>query len=252
MAKSLIYGIHAIQTALEHDPHNIRNVWVDTSKQNKRLDTLIALAKKSGISIQTSKSKQLDRMANNTRHQGIVAEYNLQQSYHEDDLFNLIEKLQVQEQKPLILVLDGVTDPHNLGACMRTAEGAGAHAVVIPKDNSVGLTPTVRKVASGAAELIPLIPVTNIARTLDQLKQLGLWAVATSDKADATLFETDLDIPLVLIMGAEGKGIRPLTEKHSDILVKLPMMGQVSSLNVSVATGICLYEAVRQRLTPVN
>jgi len=159
----------------------------------------------------------------------------------------LEELLERSERAPLILVLDGVTDPHNLGACLRTADAAGVTAVVIPKDKSATLTPVVRKVACGAAEVIPLVAVTNLARTLEKLQQRGLWVVGTAGEAEQQIYQQDLTGPLVMIMGAEGKGMRRLTRDHCDFLVKLPMAGSVSSLNVSVATGVCLFEAVRQR-----
>lgn len=248
MAKTMIYGIHAIQTALEVDPENIKALWADTSQTNKRLAPLLALARQQGITVQSAKPKQLEKLAGNSRHQHIVADYHCESKLAEEDLFNLVAALKDKQTTPLLLMLDGVTDPHNLGACLRTAEGAGVQAVIVPKDNAVGLTPIVRKVASGAAERIPLITVTNLARTLDRLKELGLWVIGTSDKTDTQLYQQDLTLPLVLVMGAEGKGIRPLTAKQCDILLSLPMMGEVSSLNVSVATGVCLYEALRQRL----
>ncbi len=159
----------------------------------------------------------------------------------------LEELLERTETPPLILVLDGVTDPHNLGACLRTADAAGATAVIVPKDKSATLTPVVRKVACGAAEVIPLVAVTNLARTLEKLQQRGLWVVGTAGEAEQEIYQQDLTGPLVMIMGAEGKGMRRLTREHCDFLVKLPMAGSVSSLNVSVATGVCLFEAVRQR-----
>ncbi len=250
MAKSIIYGIHAVQSALEHDPENITNLWIDTEKPNPRLMALIRQAEQCKLPIQTTRSKQLERLANTRNHQHVVAEYQVTSQYKESDLDNILASTP-EGKIPFILALDGVTDPHNLGACLRTAEGAGVQAVIVPKDNAVGLTPTVRKVASGAAERIPLISVTNLSRTLQSLKKQGLWVIATSDKAPSSLYQEDLTIPLVFVMGAEGKGIRPLTEKHCDLLVSLPMQGEVSSLNVSVASGICLYEVVRQRLSTI-
>ena len=174
----------------------------------------------------------------------MVAEYQRMQEYNENDLYDLLDQL---EDTPFLLVLDGVTDPHNLGACLRTADAAGIQAVIAPKDNAAGLTPTARKVASGAAETVPFIPVTNLARTLDNLKERGIWLTGTSDKASQNLYQADLKGPMALVMGAEGAGIRRLTEERCDFLVSIPMQGQVSSLNVSVATGVCLYEALRQR-----
>jgi len=177
----------------------------------------------------------------------VVAEYYKAKDYSENDLYDLLDELDNERIQPFLLVLDGVTDPHNLGACLRTADAAGVHAVIAPKDNAASINPTVRKVASGAAEAVPFIAVTNLARTLDSLKERGIWLTGTSDKAQQTLYQADLKGAMALVMGAEGTGIRRLTEERCDFLVSIPMCGQVSSLNVSVATGVCLYEALRQR-----
>ena len=177
-------------------------------------------------------------------HQGVVADVSPSQVWGEAMLDELLDRT---EGAPLLLVLDGVTDPHNLGACLRSADAAGALAVIVPKDKSATLTPTVRKVACGAAEVIPLVAVTNLARTLEKLQQRGLWVVGTAGEAEVSIYDQDLTGPTILIMGAEGKGMRRLTREHCDYLVKLPMAGSVSSLNVSVATGVCLFEAQRQR-----
>jgi 23S rRNA (guanosine2251-2'-O)-methyltransferase len=187
--------------------------------------------------------RELDEWAEGV-HQGVVAEVSPSQVWGEAMLEELLDR---REGPPLLLVLDGVTDPHNLGACLRTADAAGALAVIVPKDKSATLNATVRKVACGAAEVIPLVAVTNLARTLEKLQQRGLWLVGTAGEAEQELYQQDLTGPTVLIMGAEGKGMRRLTRDHCDYLVKLPMSGSVSSLNVSVATGVCLFEAVRQR-----
>ena len=244
MAKSLICGIHAVESAVRNDPENIGQIWLDKNSRNDRLKKLLQLVEDNGLRITTQPADKLDKMAGNNRHQGIIAEYFKSKTYTENDLYDLLDGL---EETPFLLVLDGVTDPHNLGACLRTAEGAGIHAVIAPKDNAVSLTPTVRKVASGAAEVVPFIPVTNLARTLDTLKERGIWLTGTSDKAKQTLYQADLKGPMALVMGAEGTGIRRLTEERCDFLISIPMKGQVSSLNVSVATGVCLYEALRQR-----
>ena len=244
MSKTTLHGIHAVQTAIEHDASHIICLWVDTQQRNKRLAQIIAHAKQAQIQVHHADSRQLEQLAKTNRHQHVVAEYKKLDSYSEADLFDLLTEL---EEPPLLLILDGVTDPHNLGACLRTAEASGVHAVIIPKDNSVGLTPTVRKVASGAAELIPLIQVTNLARTMAVLKDAGVWIMGTSDKADNDIFEQDFTGSMALVMGAEGVGIRRLTEKQCDYLLSIPMKGKISSLNISVATGVCLYEAVRQR-----
>jgi 23S rRNA (guanosine2251-2'-O)-methyltransferase len=187
---------------------------------------------------------QLDKLAKSRKHQGIIAEYNAPKTWGDNELFDLLSEL---NEPALLLILDGVTDPHNLGACLRTAEAAGVQAVITTKDKAAGLTPVVRKVASGAAEIIPLIQVTNLARTLDTLKDAGIWIIGTSDHATENMYSQDLTGPIAFVMGAEGKGMRRLTEKQCDILANLPMAGEVSSLNISVATGVCLYEAVRQR-----
>lgn len=244
MAKTTIHGIHAVQTAIENDHSNIVQLWADTKSQNQRLTPVLELAKKKGMSVAYADAAKLEKLAKTRKHQHIVAEYTVPKSLSENDLWDLLSKL---EETPFLLVLDEVTDPHNLGACLRSCEAAGVHAVVAPRDNAVGLTPTARKVASGAAELVPFIQVTNLARTLQTLKDHGVWILGTSDKASGDLFQQDLTMPMALVMGAEGKGMRRLTEKHCDILLSIPMAGQVSSLNISVATGVCLYEAVRQR-----
>ncbi|MBU0653821.1 MAG: 23S rRNA (guanosine(2251)-2'-O)-methyltransferase RlmB [Gammaproteobacteria bacterium] len=244
MAKSTIYGIHAVETALRNDAENLGQIWLDKRSRNDRLKKLEKLAAESGAHLIPTDPDRLDKMAGHNRHQGVVADYYKLKSYTENDLYDLLDAL---EETPFLLVLDGVTDPHNLGACLRTAEGAGIQAVIAPKDNAASITPTVRKVASGAAEVIPFIPVTNLARTMDTLKERGIWLTGTSDKATQSIYQANLKGPMALVMGAEGAGIRRLTEERCDFLVSIPMKGQVSSLNVSVATGVCLYEALRQR-----
>lgn len=244
MAKSTIYGIHAVETALRNDAGNLGQIWIDKRSQNNRLKKLLQLAEDCGAHLSPTSVERLDKMAGHPRHQGVVADYYKLKNWTENDLYALLDKL---EETPFLLILDGVTDPHNLGACLRTAEGAGVQAVIAPRDNAASITPTVRKVASGAAETVPFIQVTNLARTLDTLKERGIWLTGTSDKATQTLYQADLKGPMGLVMGAEGTGIRRLTEERCDFLVAIPMSGQVSSLNVSVATGVCLYEALRQR-----
>ena len=242
--KTLITGIHAVESALKNDPENIAQVWFAENKRNQRVKELIHHAQKRGLIMHRADVKMLDKLAKTHQHQGVVAEYQAPASYTEEDLFDLLEK---SDHTPLLLVLDGVTDPHNLGACLRTAEGAGVQAVIAPKDNAVGLTPAARKVASGAAETVPFVQVTNLVRSIEKLKKLGIWFIGTSDKANSDLYTQDFKSPTAIVMGAEGKGLRRLTEEHCDILISIPMAGQVSSLNVSVATGVCLYEVVRQR-----
>lgn len=244
MAKSLIHGINAVESVIKHDPENLVRVWIDRHTRNERITKLEPLLNKMGVKPMPVDGKKLDSMSGGERHQGIMAEYKHAASLDENDLYHLLDKL---EEPPFLLILDGVTDPHNLGACLRTAEGAGVHAVIVPRDNAAGLTPTARKVASGAAEVIPFITVTNIARTMDELKQRGIWITATSDKATGDVYQSNLKGATAIVMGAEGKGIRRLTEERCDFLVSIPMQGIVSSLNVSVATGVMLYEALRQR-----
>ncbi len=244
MSTNIIYGVHAVLTAIDNDAAHITQMWANTQQPGKRLNAVLARAKKAGIKVQHADNEQLNRLANTHRHQRIVVRYQAPQRYTEQDLEVLLARL---EEPALLLVLDNITDPHNLGACLRTAEATGVHAVIIPRDKSVGMTPTVRKVASGAAELVPLIQVTNLARALDRLSAAGIWVMGTSDKATRDVFAQDFTLPMALVMGAEGTGMRRLTEKQCAFLFRLPMAGQVSSLNISVATGVCLYEAVRQR-----
>lgn len=247
MAKTIIYGIHAVESALRNDPANIGRIWIDQQARKDRLRKLQGLIEESRLKSLPTDTEQLTKYAGTSRHQGIVAEYIAAKSFTENDLYDLLDRLDESGTAPFLLVLDGVTDPHNLGACLRSCDGAGVHAVIAPRDNSASLTPTARKVASGAAETVPFVTVTNLARTLDQLKERGIWVTATSDKAEQTLFQANMKGPTALVMGAEGKGIRRLTEERCDFLISIPMAGQVSSLNVSVATGVCLFEAVRQR-----
>lgn len=248
MAKTIIYGVHAVESALRNDPENLGLIWLEKNTRNDRLKKLQAqIMDVGGLKTQAADAEQLNKMASTGRHQGVVAEYYKAKDYTENDLYDLLDALDKDRIQPFLLVLDGVTDPHNLGACLRTADGAGVHAVIAPKDNAASINPTVRKVASGAAEAVPFIAVTNLARTLDSLKERGIWLTGTSDQAQQTLYQADLKGSMALVMGAEGTGIRRLTEERCDFLISIPMHGQVSSLNVSVATGVCLYEALRQR-----
>jgi 23S rRNA (guanosine2251-2'-O)-methyltransferase len=247
MSQELVFGIHAVEALLKRSPARIGELLVLEGRADKRVAPLVSQAERAGIRIQRLARGKLDQLVSGN-HQGVVARVSegaQEQFAHwsESDLDELI----ANADKPLVLVLDGVTDPHNLGACLRSADAAGVTAVVVPKDNAVGITPVVRKVACGAAEVVPFIQVTNLARTLKQLQEAGLWIVGTTGEADQTLYEQDLKGPTVIVMGAEGSGMRRLTKENCDFLVRLPMAGSVSSLNVSVATGICLFEAVRQR-----
>jgi 23S rRNA (guanosine2251-2'-O)-methyltransferase len=216
---------------------------VQRGRQDDRLQKIHKLAEQHGVALQWATVKQLDDRAQG-RHQGVMALCKPGETYDEAFLLKLAED---RGQEAFFLMLDGVTDPHNLGACLRSADGAGVHAVIVPKDNSVGLTPVVTKVACGAAETVPLVMVTNLTRTLEKLQQQGAWVVGTAGEAEQYIYDLDLKGPIVLVMGAEGVGMRQLTRKQCDFLGKLPMAGEVSSLNVSVATGVCLFEVVRQR-----
>ena len=238
-----VYGVHAVEALLRHHPKRVKQLWLAAGRQDPRVQVLVDLAGQQRIAVGQKDRRELDEWAEGV-HQGVVAEVSPSQVWGENMLDELLDRA---TRPPLLLVLDGVTDPHNLGACMRTADAAGAHAVIVPKDKSATLNATVRKVACGAAEVIPLVAVTNLARTLEKLQQRGLWIVGTAGEAEQELYQQDMTGPTVLVMGAEGKGMRRLTREHCDYLVKLPMAGSVSSLNVSVATGVCLFEAVRQR-----
>ena len=238
-----VYGVHAVEALLRHHPRRVKQLWLAEGRQDPRVQVLVELATQQRISVGQRERRELDEWAEGV-HQGVVAEVSPSQVWGEAMLEELLDR---HEGMPLLLVLDGVTDPHNLGACLRTADAAGALAVVVPKDKSATLNATVRKVACGAAEVMPLVAVTNLARTLEKLQKRGLWVVGTAGEADQEIYQQDLRGPLVLVMGAEGKGMRRLTREHCDFLVKLPMAGSVSSLNVSVAAGVCLFEALRQR-----
>ncbi len=244
MKQDFIYGIHTVAALLERAPERIEQLKVLSGRADQRMQQLLASAEQQNIRVERADRNELDKF--DEKHQGVVALLSSNFEYREEDLQRLVER----SAKPLILILDGVTDPHNLGACLRSADAAGVDVVIAPRDKATGLTPVVRKVACGAAEVIPFIQVTNLARTLRDLKEWGVWIVGTAGESDTLIYEQDLSGPIALAMGAEGSGLRRLTREHCDFLVKLPMAGSVSSLNVSVATGICLFEAVRQRQTP--
>ncbi|MFY8273661.1 23S rRNA (guanosine(2251)-2'-O)-methyltransferase RlmB [Pseudoalteromonas sp. SSDWG2] len=243
MSNELIFGFHSVEAILSNEPERFLEIYALKGREDKRLNGVINQARKFGISIQFMQRKALDDKAKGEQHQGIIARVRPGKQYTEKDLDDIIKR----EDTPFLLVLDGVTDPHNLGACLRSADAAGVHAVVVPKDKSAKLNATARKVACGAAETVPLVQVTNLARTLREIKDAGVWVVGTAGETDTTLFEANLTGPIAVVMGAEGDGMRRLTREHCDVLVKIPMVGTVSSLNVSVATGISLFEVLRQR-----
>ncbi|MEQ1558650.1 MAG: 23S rRNA (guanosine(2251)-2'-O)-methyltransferase RlmB [Methyloglobulus sp.] len=244
MKSSKLFGLHSVQAALDYSPDKIIRVWIDAQRDDKRLGSIVENLKTLGIEPEKTDRKKLDRLADGNNHQGIAMEVELPGELSESDLKDAV---QVLESTALFLVLDNVQDPHNLGACLRTADATGVQGVIITKDNATGITPTVCKVASGAAETVPVYQVTNLARTLRWLKDQGIWVMGAAGEAEQTAYQVDLTIPLALVIGAEEKGLRRLTREQCDLLIKLPMSGKVESLNLSVATGVFLYETVRQR-----
>lgn len=241
-AKHVLFGFHAVTVRLKTAPDSVEEVHVDATRRDARMRQFRERAAAAGVRVIDSDATRLAALVGNPRHQGVAARCTALAPKH-----SLDDVLDDAEGPALVLVLDGVTDPHNLGACLRVADGAGAHAVVAPKDHAVGLNATVAKVASGAAETVPYLMVTNLARTLGELKERDIRVIGTSDDAEATLYDIDLSGPVALVLGAEGAGLRQLTRKTCDVLVRIPMAGAVESLNVSVAAGVCLYEAARQR-----
>ena len=235
-------GFHAVKGRLKQKADSVREIYVDAGRSDARMRELKAVAEKFGVRVMAVDAKRLDGMAGGARHQGVIA------MADEMRMPQFIEDvLETLDEPPLLLLLDGVQDPHNLGACLRVADGAGCHAVIAPKDRACGLTTTAAKVASGAAETVPYIVVTNLARTMRDLKDRGIWMVGTADDAPQSLWQAKLDGALGLVLGAEGEGLRRLTRDTCDHLVSIPMMGSVESLNVSVASGVCLYEVRRRR-----
>ncbi|OSN08250.1 23S rRNA (guanosine(2251)-2'-O)-methyltransferase RlmB [Lonsdalea iberica] len=239
----IIYGIHAVKALLERDPQRFLEVFILKGREDRRLQPVIAELESNGIAVQVANRQWLDSKVEGAVHQGIIANVKPGRQFQENDLPELL----AAHDAPFLLVLDGVTDPHNLGACLRSADAAGVNAVIVPRDRSAQLNATAKKVACGAAESVPLIRVTNLARTLRLLQEHNVWIVGTAGEADHTLYQSKLTGPMALVMGAEGEGMRRLTREHCDELISIPMAGSVSSLNVSVATGVCLFEAVRQR-----
>lgn len=239
-----LYGLNSVQAALEHSTGGVQEIWVDAKRHDQRISGILELAKAAGVTVHAVDKSTLEALVPDGRHQGVVAKAAPPRVYSETELEALLDRLDVP---PFLLILDGVTDPHNLGACLRSADAAGVQAVIAPKDRAASLTPTAIKVSSGAAQTVPFVQVTNLARCLRDLKERGIWLVGLDGYAEQTLHETDLKGPLAIVMGAEGQGLRRLSKEHCDYLVNIPMAGTVESLNVSVATGVCLFEALRQR-----
>jgi len=240
----VVFGFHAVLARLRADPSSVLEIYLDETRNDARARDLAALAERTKVHLMRVPTRRLDGFYGGGRHQGVVARIEIKKT--SDSLDEILEGV----ERPLLLVLDGVTDPHNLGACLRVANGAGAHAVLAPKDRAVGVTPTVSKVASGAAESTPYLMVTNLARALSELKQRNIWIVGADERAEKTLYEADLPESIAWVLGAEGEGMRRLTRESCDLLVRIPMRGEVESLNVSVSAGVCLYESARRRRAP--
>jgi 23S rRNA (guanosine2251-2'-O)-methyltransferase len=241
-ARALI-GFHAVAARLRTEPASVIEILADETRHDARIEDVLSAAQAQGVRVIRVPARRLDGFYGGGRHQGIVAR--VRPRDERADLETILDRL---PEPPLLLVLDGVTDPHNLGACLRVADAAGAHAVIVPKDRSAGLSPTVAKVAAGAAESMPLVTVTNLARTLDALKERGVWVIGTAHDADEDLYGVSLPGAVAWVLGAEGGGLRRLTRERCDRVIRIPMHGQVASLNVSVAAGVCLYESRRLRL----
>ena len=238
----VVFGFHAVLARLRAEPKSVVEIFLDEARNDARGKDLAALAERSGVRLMRVPTKRLDGFYSGGRHQGVVARVQVKSLSHSVD--EIVENV----EKPLLLVLDGVTDPHNLGACLRVANAAGAHAVIAPKDRAAGISPAVSKVASGAAEVTPYVMVTNLARTLAELKERNIWIVGPDERAEKTLYQADLPESIAWVLGAEGEGMRRLTRESCDLLVRIPMAGDVDSLNVSVSAGVCLFESVRRRL----
>jgi 23S rRNA (guanosine2251-2'-O)-methyltransferase len=247
-AYELILGIHAVLSALRHDPENVRELRVDRGRQDARMRELRALAARLGIPVREVEKAALKRQANSERYQGVIAFYRGAPALDENALVELLD----ESSQPLLVVLDGVTDPHNLGAILRTAEAAGVNAVIAPRDRAAKVNATVRKTACGAAERWPIVQAVNLARSLRALKEKGLWLIGADEAAPHSLYDLDLTRPLVLLMGSEGRGLRRLTRELCDFVIRIPMARAVQSLNVSVAAGVCLFEIQRQRRARPN
>jgi len=237
----VVFGFHAVLSRLRADPQSVIEIFLDEKREDGRVRDLAAAAERAGVRLMRVPAKRLDGFAGGGRHQGVVAKVEVK------DLSKDLDQVLEGVEKPFLLVLDGVTDPHNLGACLRVANAAGAHAVIAPKDRACGITPAVSKVASGAAESTPYLMVTNLARCLADLKQRNIWVVGADERAEKTVFQTDLPDSIAWVLGAEGEGMRRLTRESCDMLARIPMKGEVESLNVSVSAGVCLFESVRRR-----
>ncbi|WP_137893888.1 23S rRNA (guanosine(2251)-2'-O)-methyltransferase RlmB [Ramlibacter sp. 2FC] len=238
----VLFGFHAVGVRLKTAPQSVIEIYYEPTRRDARMRAFLERAREVGARLIEADGLRLAKLCGSHGHQGVAARVEpLAQASSLDDLLDQLG------EPPLLLVLDGITDPHNLGACLRVADGAGAHAVIAPKDHAAGINATVAKVASGAAETMPYFMVTNLARTLGELKERNIWCIGTSDDAPKTLYQIDLQGPVALVLGAEGTGMRQLTRKTCDELISIPMRGAVESLNVSVASGVCLYEALRQR-----
>lgn len=248
MAAERVYGLHAVRAILDRRPAAVTRLYVQAGRDDERLREVLKRAGAARVAVEARPAAMLSELSGGAPHQGVVAEVTPAAALDEDALLaGLTGRLEAGGPPPFLLILDGVQDPHNLGACLRTADAAGVDYVIAPRDRATGLTPVVRKVAAGAAESVAFVQVTNLARSLREIKELGIWVVGTSDAAAKSLYEADLTGPLAIAMGAEGQGLRRLTRELCDAEVVLPMLGAVESLNVSVATGIVLYEALRQR-----
>jgi len=238
----VVFGFHAVLARLRADPSSVIEVFLDETRHDARIRDVAAVAERAGVKVMKVPTKRLDGFYGGGRHQGVVARVEVKTPSH-----SLDEILEQVQGPPLLLLLDGVTDPHNLGACLRVANAAGVHAVVAPKDRAAGISAAVSKVASGAAEATPYIMVTNLARTIDELKEREIWVVGTDERADQSIYQANLPEAIAWVLGAEGEGMRRLTREKCDLLVRIPMAGAVGSLNVSVAAGICLFDSVRRR-----
>jgi 23S rRNA (guanosine2251-2'-O)-methyltransferase len=243
---SRVYGVHAVRWLLKQHPERVRRLWLQSSRDDARTSEIAGLARAAGISVQRVDGRKLDEWTDAGSHQGVVADAEPSRSWSEEDLYTHLDALTVPA---LVLLLDGVQDPHNLGACLRTADACGAHGVIIPRDRAAGLTAVARKVAAGAAETVPVVAVTNLARSMRALKERNIWLIGADAQAEREVFQADLKGAVGLVLGSEGEGMRRLTRESCDVIVRLPQLGAVESLNVSVAAGMLLYEAVRQRGT---